>query len=145
MRMKKFVIFLSMFVVLMMTTVALVAQDVVPVPDDVMDIFTQLNLYFGSLAGIAALSTFLAALLNGALKVTKKFVKQLVAWLVAIILIVGANLLNYGFAAEFSILKSILYGLGAGLVANGIFDIPFVKVLLDTVEGWFKPATPPVK
>lgn len=139
--MKKIALFLTMVVVLMMTTIVLAAQDVVPVPDDVMDIFTQLNLYFGSLAGVAALSTVLAALLNGALKVTKKFVRQLVAWLVAIILIVGANLLNYGFAAEFSILKSILYGLGAGLVANGIFDIPFVKVLLDTVEGWFQPKT----
>jgi hypothetical protein len=137
--MKKALFFFAVIAGLFLTTAIVVAQDVVPVPDDVMDIITQLNLYFGSLAGIAAITTFLAALLNGLLKVTKKIVKQLIAWLVAILLLIGANLLNYGFAAEFSILKSILYGFGAGLVANGLFDIPFVKMLLDTVEGWFKP------
>jgi len=128
--------------VLFMLPAVLIAQDTVPVPDDVMEILMQLNVYFGSLAGIAALTAFLAALLNGLLKVEKRFIKQLVAWLVAIILLIGANLLNYGFNAEFSILKSILYGLGAGLVANGIFDIPFIKILLNTVEGWFAPKTP---
>jgi hypothetical protein len=137
--MKKALFFFAVIAGLFLTTAIVVAQDIVPIPDDVMDIITQLNLYFGSLAGIAAITTFLAALLNGLLKVTKKIVKQLIAWLVAILLLIGANLLNYGFAAEFSILKSILYGFGAGLVANGLFDIPFVKMLLDTVEGWFKP------
>ena len=136
--MKKLVLFLSVLFGLMLVTVVVKAQDVVPVPDDVLEILTQLNLYFGSLAGIAALTTFLAALLNGLLKVDKKLYRQFVAWLVAIVLLVGTNLVNYGFAAEFSILKSILYGFGAGLVANGIFDIPFIKVLMDTVEGWFK-------
>jgi len=136
--MKKLVLFLSVLFGLMLVTVVVKAQDVVPVPDDVLEILTQLNVYFGSLAGIAALTTFLAALLNGLLKVDKKLYRQFVAWLVAIVLLVGTNLVNYGFAAEFSILKSILYGFGAGLVANGIFDIPFIKILLDTVEGWFK-------
>lgn len=140
--MKKVIGFLAVMAFLLLIPAVLIAQDTVPVPDDVMEVLTQLNVYFGSLAGIAALSAFLAALLNGLLNVTKKMVKQLVAWLVAIILLVGANLVNYGFAAEFSILKSIIYGFGAGLVANGIFDIPFIKILLDTVEGWFRPAEP---
>ncbi len=136
--MKKMLMIAGIVFGLMLIVANLFAQDVIPVPDDVMDIITQLNLYFGSLAGIAAITTFLAALLNGLLKVTKKYVKQLVAWAVAIILLVGANLMNYGFAAEFSILKSIIYGLGAGLVANGIFDVPIVKSILNVVEGWFK-------
>lgn len=137
--MKKAIIFFSAMMFLLMLPALLIAQDTVSVPEDVMEILMQINVYFGSLAGIAALTTFLAALLNGLLKVEKKFVKQFIAWLVAIILLVGANLFNFGFGAEFSILKSILYGFGAGLVANGIFDIPFIKILLDTVEGWFKP------
>lgn len=140
--MKKAIVILMAITVLLMLPAMLIAQDTIPVPDDVMEILTQINVYFGSLAGIAALTTFLAALLNGLLKVEKKIIKQLVAWGVAIILLVGANLLNYGFNAEFSILKSILYGFGAGLVANGIFDIPFIKILLDTVEGWFGPKIP---
>lgn len=140
--MKKAIVFLMAFMFLLALPSVLIAQDTVPVPDDIMEILMQINVYFGSLAGIAALTTFLAALLNGLLKVEKKFVKQIIAWLVAIILLVGANLLNYGFNAEFSILKSILYGFGAGLVANGMFDIPFIKILLDKVEGWFAPKTP---
>ncbi len=115
------------------------AQDV-PVPDDVMDVITNINVYFGSLLGVSVLTAFIAALLTGILKVEKKFLKQLIAWVVAIILIVVSDLLNYGFAADFSILKAIIYGLGAGLAANGIFDIPVIKTVLDYVDGWFKPS-----
>ncbi len=125
-------------IVLAAFSIPVMAQDV-PVPDDVMDVITNLNIYFGSLLGLSVATAFLAALLTGILKVEKKFLKQLVAWGVAIILIVVSDLLNYGFAADFPILKAVLYGIGAGLAANGIFDIPIIKAILDSVDGWFRP------
>jgi len=136
--MKKLLVVFALIIGTGLFAIPMLAQDV-PVPDDVIDIITQLNLYMGSMAGVAAVTTFLAALLNGLMKVEKKFVKQLVAWFIAILLLVVTDLFNFGFAAEFSILKAVLYGVGTGLVANGIFDIPVVKAILDAVEGWFKP------
>ena len=137
--MKKMIVMFSLIVGTIFLGVSMFAQDI-PVPDDVLDIITQLNLYMGSMAGVAAVTAFLAALLNGLLKVEKKFVKQLVAWIVAILILVITDLFNFGFAAEFSILKAVIYGVGTGFVANGIFDIPVIKSILDKVEGWFKPA-----
>ena len=134
--MKKLIAFMA---VALIATAALVAQDTIPVPGDVYDVVTNLNLYFGSLAGIAVLSAFFAAMINGLLKVEKNILKQLVAWAVAIVLMVVTDLANFGFAADFSILKAVIYGIGAGLVANGVFDIPIIKSILDKVEGWFKP------
>lgn len=122
---------------LLLVPLAIFAQDVEP-PADWGDVIMNPTKWFGSLAYIAALTTFLAAFLNGVLEVTKKFVKQLVAWGVAIVLLVGSNLLNFGYAAEFPILLSAIHGVAVGLVANGIFDVPIVKQILDTVEGWFK-------
>jgi hypothetical protein len=134
--MKKLIAFISFA---LLATAALMAQDTIPVPGDLYDIVTNMNQYFGSLAGIAVVTAFFAAMLNGLLKVEKSFLKQLIAWAVAIILMVVTDLLNFGFAAEFSILKAVIYGFGAGLVANGVFDIPIIKSILDKVEGWFKP------
>jgi hypothetical protein len=134
--MKKLFAFLAFA---LLATITLVAQDTIPVPGDVYDIVTNMNQYFGSLAGIAVVAAFFAAMLNGLMKVEKNIIKQLVAWAVAIALMVVTDLLNFGFAADFSILKAVIYGIGAGLVANGVFDIPIVKSILDKVEGWFKP------
>ena len=117
---------------------AVFGQDVIEPPENWGDIIMNPTKWFGSLAYIAALTTFIAAFLNGLLKVTRKFVKQLVAWLVAIVLLVGSDLLNFGYAAEFPILLAALHGVGVGFVANGIFDIPAIKYILDIIEGWFK-------
>jgi hypothetical protein len=124
---------------LLFVTIGVLNAQEIPDPTNILDVITKLDVYLGSLAGLAVISAFFAAMLNGVLKVTKKFVKQLVAWGVSIIIIVAADLLNYGFAADFPIFKAIYYGFAAGLVANGMFDIPFVKAILDKVDGWFKP------
>jgi uncharacterized YccA/Bax inhibitor family protein len=113
------------------------AQEIEP-PGSWGEVIMNPAQWFSSLAYIAALTAFLAAFFNGLLKVTKKFVKQLVAWAIGIILLIASNLLNFGYAAEQPILLSAVHGLAVGLVANGIFDIPIIKTILDIVEGWFK-------
>ncbi len=132
------------FGLLLLIGLPILAQDVIPIPDDWTDVITQMNLWFGSLAGIAAITTFLAATLNGLLKVTSKFIRQLVAWVVAILLLIASSVFNFGFAAEFPVLKAVVYGVGAGLVANGMFDIPWVKAILDKVDAFFVPKPPVV-
>ena len=134
--MKKFIAFISVFFITLIVAPVIIAQVIDP-PASVIDLLANLNLYLGSMIGVAAMATFLGALLNGLLKVTKTFVKQLVVWIVAIVVLVVANLVNIGYAAEFSIWQSVLHGFGAGLVANGIFDIPIVKAIMEFIENLF--------
>jgi len=129
--MKKFFLFL---IFLGFIAIPIIAQDVEP-PADWGDVINNFSTWFGTLAGIAALTVFVGGFLNGLLKVTKNVVKQLVAWVVAILLAVVANLVNFGFLAEATWLMTVIYGFGAGLVANGIFDVAIVKALIVAIES----------
>jgi hypothetical protein len=62
-------------------------------------------------------------------------------WLVAIIVLIVSNLVNMGYAKDFTIWQSLLHGLGAGLIANGIFDVPVVKAIMEFIEKLFNKPT----
>lgn len=127
---------IAFFLIAMLTIFAapvIMAQTIDP-PASIIDLLANLNIYLASMVGVAAMSTFLGALLNGLLKIVKPFVKQLVVWLVAITVMVIANAVNIGYGGEFTYWQSLLHGLGAGLVANGIFDIPIVKAIMEFIE-----------
>jgi len=119
-----------------------VAEDPVIPPDNWTDVLINLKGWFASFAGVAALTAFVAAFLNGILKVTKSFVKQLLAWGVGIILLVATDLFNFGYAAEFPIWLAIIHGFAVGLASNGLFDIPWCKALLENIEKWFHKPQP---
>jgi len=123
--MKKLMMFFALMFVLILPTFG---QAVDP-PTNWLELFANINVWLGSLAGVAAVTVFLAAFLNTLFK-TAGFMKQIVAWLVALVLIIVGNLVNIGFMAELSWLNTIIYGVAAGLVANGFFDIELVKMIL---------------
>jgi len=106
-------------------------QSVEP-PTDWLGLFANINVWLGSLVGIAAVTVFLAAEVNKLLKL-EGFWKQLMAWIVAILLMVVGNLVNLGFMAELDWLHTIVYGIAAGFVSNGIFDISLVQLLLQAI------------
>lgn len=109
--------------------VLLMAQDVIP-PEDWMDVVTNLNTWFFDLAGLAALTVFVAAFLNRILSIIGSGWKQLIALLTGFLLAGLANLVNLGFFADLTLLQTVAYGLGAGFISNGIFDINFVRSFL---------------
>lgn len=121
---------------LILLPLALIAQTIEP-PAGWEDVILNPGKWFVDFGAFAILTAFVAAFLNGVLKVTKSFVKQLVAWLTAIVILVASSLLNFGYAAEFPIVLVIIHGFAAGLAANGIFDIPLINQILNAVEGWF--------
>jgi hypothetical protein len=139
--MKKAFLFLML---LLAVPVAILAQDIQP-PTSWSDILINPGKWFVDFGAISLLTAFVAAFFNGLMKVEKKFLKQLVAWAVAIILLVVSDLLNFGYAKEFPILLAVIHGFAAGLASNGWFDIPTLKAVLDTIEGWFKPSTPTLR
>jgi len=132
--MKKFLIlFLTMFMAL-----PLIAQVVDP-PTDIIEVITNLDGFMGTLVGLAGLAIFISGLVIQLLSVTNKIWKQVISWLVPILLALVLGVwLNIGFLAEETIWVGLLYGLGAGLVSNGLFDIPFVKALLTYIFSIYK-------
>lgn len=143
--MKKLVTFLFF---LLLVPIAIIAQEPTQPPAGWGEILANPMLWFGSFAGVSLLTTFLATFVNAWLKITQNFPRQLCAWIVAILIMVATDLLNYGYAAEFPIWLAITHGFAAGLASNGWFDIPLLKSILNKIEGWFikpEPVLPPVE
>jgi len=109
------------------------SQDVEP-PSDWMDLLSQMPTWFGTLAGFAAITVFLGSVVTTLFKITKSLWKQIVAWAVAIVLCLVGNLVNFGLLSEATLLQTLAYGLGAGLIANGIFDFSVVQLILQYLK-----------
>lgn len=118
---------------LLLPFVVLIAQAIDP-PTDVVDLVVRFDTFIGSLAGYAAVAIFLTGLINGWSKITQSWVKQVVSWVVPVLLVVVVSfLLKAGFLAGENFVKVLIFGLGAGLVSNGIFDIGFVNIAVNWV------------
>ena len=131
---------LLMFLFLALALIAPVfGQDAPAPPTGWADVIMNPAKWFVDFGAFTVLTTFVATFFIGLLKVVKKFPRQLVAWAVAIILLVVTDLLNFGYAAEFPILLAVIHGFAAGLASNGVFDIPIMKGILTAIEGWLNP------
>ena len=106
----------------------------IPVPDNWAELI-DVNKWFASMNALAGIVIFLTAAINTYLiKTTDKRWKQAMAIIVAIVLAVGSNLINFGFLSEAPIVASVLYGAGTGLLANGWYDVRTVKNLLKWIR-----------
>jgi len=111
----------------------MIAQVVDP-PTDVVDLVVRFDTFIASLAGYAAVAIFLTGLINGWSKITKSWMKQAISWVVPVLLVIVVSfLLKAGFLAGENFVKVLIFGLGAGLVSNGIFDISFVNIAVNWV------------
>ena len=54
---------------------------------------------------------------------------QIFSWAVGILITIAGRLLNLGFLAELSIWTAMLYGVGASLAANGVFDTGIITAI----------------
>jgi len=122
----------KMLLILSLILMPLMAFGVEPeVPDTWTEVIMNFNTWFATLAGVAAVTVFIAGAVIQFLGVQRKWLKQLTSWIIAILLVVAGNIFDLGFSAGFPWLTTILYGFGAGLVANGIFDIEVVQAILE--------------
>ncbi len=124
---------------LLLIPIAIFCQEPSGPPTSWGDIIMNPGQWFVSFGAISLLTAFVSTFVIGFFKVVKKFPKQLVAWGVGIALLVGSDLLNIGYAAAFPILLAVIHGFAAGLTANGLFDIPILKSVLDLIDGWLNP------
>jgi len=127
-----------LFVLLLFIPVALFGQDVEP-PTGWGDIIINPGKWVASFGAVSLVTAFIASFFIGLLKVDKRLVKQLIAWAVAIIILVVTDLVNFGYAAEFPVLLAVIHGFGAGLASNGFADVPLIKGMLDAIEKLLYP------
>jgi hypothetical protein len=118
--------------VLLLIPIGLFAQEP-DVPASWSDLISGLTGFVSSLAGLAGIVIFITAILNTLLKLTKQWIKLVVAIAVSVLLAVLTNLLNFGLFAESTWVETIINGAGLGLVAGSIFDIPTMKVLVNLI------------
>lgn len=98
--------------------------------------------YFSSLAGIASLNVAITELVNSKFGIKISWLKQLISWVLPLIVSIVGLLFGYGIFADFGTisdpmawLNTILVGFATGLVSNGIYDIKYVQDLIDFIKS----------
>ena len=97
--------------------------------------------FFMTFVSLAALVTLLTGWVNTTfIKSDSKLfgiieLKQLTAWVVAIIICSVGQMKSLGYFAEMDSLQTILTGFGLGLVSNGIADIQIVRSILEFLRA----------
>ena len=124
---------MMLFGLLVLMIAPMFGQAVEP-PTDWVDLLAQMPTWFGTLAGFGAVTVFLGSVVTSLFKLEKPWVKQIVSWIVAVALCAVGNLVNFGLLADASWLQTLAYGLGAGLIANGIFDFTVVQLILQYLK-----------
>jgi len=87
-----------------------------------------------NVAIMAAIVIVAAELLTKLTKVGG-FWAQFQSWAVSVVVALLASYLGLGIFPTFSFLAVVLYGFGIGLVANGVFDIPLTKTILEWLRA----------
>lgn len=95
----------------------------------------DLSLYFVSLAAVAAATLGLTEFVKSLVNLTTSWVKQVVAWVIGVGLAFLGYYLQLGIFAGIEVTWVVIYGLAAGLVANGVFDIVLVQAILDLFKA----------
>jgi biotin transporter BioY len=94
--------------------------------------------YFVSLLALVPLVVLISEFLKKTFKVEKSWLKQVLSWVVAVVLCLVGDWLNLGMFKDFSLITTLAYGVATGLVANGVFDISIVQTLLNLLLNLLK-------
>ena len=95
-------------------------------------IFSEAFWYIAPL--LMTLTVAIAGFINGAFKITKGMLPQIVAWVVGAILSVIAWALQLIQFGEPVWLGVVMLAVVVGLSSNGVYDIPTIKAFVDK---WF--------
>ena len=118
--MRKFLLFICALFALMIVCAPAFAQDTGQ-PDVAMG--------FGSFAALVAIIPFLTELFKK-IPGIPSLVVQIISWLLGVILALIGWKFNLGFLEGLTWWVAALYGAGAGLVANGVFDTGVIDWIL---------------
>lgn len=112
-----------------------------------MDLFSYFGSFTAFAGGVVVITQFLNDLFN--FKSEQKVAKKAVSWATAIIFAVIGFVCQYGFFADYGAINTwqgwvmtAVTGLGAGIYANGIYNIEPIKEavhwIFKFIENWRK-------
>lgn len=100
---------------------------------------------FSTFSGLAALNVLIIEFIIKSFKISKDWVKQVISWILPILVCIIGYITGIGMFNDYSMLPSwqgwvytILVGFGIGLTSNGIYDIPLISKFLEVIGGLFK-------
>ena len=97
-----------------------------------MEISTLFTTEFWYIAPILSTATVaVAGAINGKFGITKGIWPQVVAWITAVVLSVGSWFFGFAPLGEPTWLALVCLSAVVGLSSNGIYDIPFIKGIID--------------
>ena len=102
---------------------------------DVGDPVESAGMGFESFSALVALTAmiipFFVEIFTKLIPGLPSLVKQIISWLIGVLAAAVGQQLNLGFLGGLSWYIALLYGLGAGLVANGVFDTGIVTFIFE--------------
>lgn len=115
-----------LFMVLPLSLMAQISNEINPTEN--------LQNYFASLAAFAAIVIPVTGIILRLFKVEKKWIKQNTSWLVALALGFIAWWFQWGIFAAIQWYECFIYCIAGALIANGIFNIVFIKTILKVLK-----------
>lgn len=90
------------------------------------------------LALVAFIPVAVQFLRNVLFKNASGLVMQVISWVTGLVITLLGWWLNAGFLAELSMWQAMIYGAGACLASNGVFDTGMVSAIIDGIFKLFK-------
>lgn len=86
--------------------------------------------YFATFAGIVAVTSLITEVIKSLFKTElNSWVQRVISWIVGILLGLFAWIFNLGMFTDLEWWQSLLWGFGAGLASNGLFDTGLIEWL----------------
>lgn len=97
-----------------------------------MEVLTNLftDSFWYTASFIAVITVALTSTINAKLNPNKVW-KQVISWVISVALTVGAYFLDIVNVSEPTWLSLVCIGLVVGLTSNGLYDIPFIKSVMN--------------
>ena len=102
---------------------------------DVGENSETVSIGFGTLAALVAIIPFVVELFKKAIPKASRLVVQIFSWVIGLVITFVAWWFGLGFLAGLSWWMMLIYGFGASLVANGVFDTGLVSSIIGLLFG----------
>ena len=117
--------------VLLLSPVMVFAQDVgAETPTEVVTNPLDFTLIFGTFAALVAAIPFVVELIKKLIPNASSGAIQIVSWLTGVVVTMFGWFFHLGFLADLTWYIALLYGLGASLAANGVFDTGIITQII---------------
>lgn len=97
-----------------------------------MDITVTFETLAAIVAAVPIITQWIKKLIN---KDLPGWINQVMAWGISIILCFIGWFFDLGILADTNWWQTLIIGIGIGLAANGVFDLNFIRQLLDLIFG----------